>query len=202
MVNKPKILGTAAETAVVAWLRENGHPYAERRSLRGINDQGDVTGIPGVCIEVKVAGRQGLKLGPWLKETERERKNARARFGLLVAKPTGLGPKRTGQWFAAMYHANWHGLVTDGGWPTRIVPDHHVVSGTKVRELPTMLANGWDRNWGPLLVKAVGKGPSPDLWYVVADLEFMNKRLLHAGYGTFTGPEREVLNQDGENLLL
>lgn len=191
MVNKPKILGTAAETAVVNWLQENGHRYAERRSLRGVKDRGDVTGIPGICIEVKVAGRRGLLLGPWLKETERERINDNAAYGILVAKPTGLGPRRTGKWLAAMYHKHWTQLVEDGGWPVPVFPEDHVVSGTKVNLLPIMLANGWVPDHGPLLVRAVGQSQSPESWYVVGTLEYINSRLLAAGYGVRTNPVSE-----------
>lgn len=190
MVNKPKILGTAAETAVVEWLRLNGHPYAERRSLRGTKDQGDVTGIPGVCIEVKVAGRRGLLLGPWLRETEVERVNANAVYGILVAKPTGLGNKRTGKWLAAMYQRQWKRLVREGGWPLNSVPADHVLSGTVVSQLPYRLQNGWNENYGPFMVKAVGRATDPESWYVVGTLEYMNRCLRQAGYGD---PEDDLL---------
>ncbi len=49
--NKDK--GTRAETAVVRLARELGFPYAERRALTGGKDRGDITGIPGVVIQVK-----------------------------------------------------------------------------------------------------------------------------------------------------
>lgn len=183
MVNRPRALGTAAEVAVVEWLCSNGHPYAERRSLSGLNDRGDVTGIPGIVIEVKVAGKQGLKLGPWMRETENERVNANAVYGILVAKPTRLGPKRTGKWLAAMYHEQWNDLVRDGGWPISVFPEDHVISGTKVSQLPAILASGWDGVEYPYLVRAVGFAGLPERWYVVSTLEYMNRRLLQAGYG-------------------
>ena len=53
MVNKPKQIGTRAETAVARYLAANGFPHAERRTLRGREDAGDITGTPGVCWEVK-----------------------------------------------------------------------------------------------------------------------------------------------------
>lgn len=49
--NKDK--GTRAETAVVRLAREMDYPYAERRALTGGKDRGDITGIPGVVIQVK-----------------------------------------------------------------------------------------------------------------------------------------------------
>jgi Holliday junction resolvase-like predicted endonuclease len=46
-----KRVGTAAESLVVDFLQRHGFRYAERRALRGVNDCGDVTGIPGVVGE-------------------------------------------------------------------------------------------------------------------------------------------------------
>jgi hypothetical protein len=192
VVNKPKIIGTQAETAVVSWLQANGHEHAERRTLSGIHDKGDVSGIPGICIEVKVAGRRGLLLGPWLRETERERVNANAVYGILVAKPTGLGPKRTGRWLAAMYKGDWAMLMREGGWPATVFPEDHIVSGTKVNQLPTILANGWSDEFQiPYLVRAVKMAGEPDGWYVVGTLGYFNRLLLMAGYGEL--PESEAV---------
>jgi hypothetical protein len=101
MVNKPRIKGTTAETAVVNYLRDNGFAQAERRSLKGNLDQGDVTGCPGLCVEVKWANG-GLKMAKWLAETGIERINAEADHGILVVKPAGVGVVNAGFWFAAM----------------------------------------------------------------------------------------------------
>lgn len=104
MVNKPKAIGTAAESAVVRFLRENGFPFAERTALAGALDRGDITGTPGLAFEVK-AGRaaetasDGL-VTSWLAETERERITARAGVGVLVLKRNAIGPKRAGEWWA------------------------------------------------------------------------------------------------------
>lgn len=106
MVNKPKNIGTAAETAVVRYLRANGFPQAERRALTGSLDQGDVTGIPGVVIEVK--GGQAAKtasdgqVAEWLTETETERRNAGADIGVLVLARSGIGPANAGRWWAVL----------------------------------------------------------------------------------------------------
>ena len=53
MTGRPKDIGTAAETAVVRFLRDNGFPLAERRALHGSTDRGDITGTPGLVWEVK-----------------------------------------------------------------------------------------------------------------------------------------------------
>lgn len=99
-MSKAKQKGTAAETAVVRWLNEHGFPTAERRALTGANDQGDVTGIPGVVIEVK--NHKSYKIPEWLKETLAEKANAKADIGLLIIKPNGVGDTRVGEWWAVV----------------------------------------------------------------------------------------------------
>jgi hypothetical protein len=85
---RPKDIGTRAESMTVGFLRENGFENAERRALHGSTDLGDVTGIPGVVIEVK--GGEAAKnasvnqVKAWLEETETERVNAGADIGFLV----------------------------------------------------------------------------------------------------------------------
>lgn len=92
MTNKPKAIGTAAETAVVRYLRDNGFPMSERRALHGTTDLGDITGIPGVVIEVKAgdqtkgAGPGSKKAAAWIAQTETERANADAEIGILVVQ--------------------------------------------------------------------------------------------------------------------
>lgn len=106
MVNRPKQIGTAAETAVVRYLRGNGFPQVERRALTGAHDQGDVAGIPGVVIEVKggtaAKTASDLQVTAWLHETDVERTNAKADIGILVLARTGYGPDRAGFWWAVI----------------------------------------------------------------------------------------------------
>ena len=99
-MSKAKQKGTAAETAVVRWLNSNGFPTAERRALTGQLDQGDVTGIPGVVVEVK--NHKSYKIPEWLKETLAEKENAKADIGLLVIKPNGVGDTRVGEWWVVL----------------------------------------------------------------------------------------------------
>lgn len=106
MVNRPKAIGTAAETAVVRYLRLHGFGQAERRALTGTYDQGDITGTPGICWEVK-AGKAAKtasdgQVVAWLNETEAERVNARADVGVLVLARAGIGPLNAGQWWAVL----------------------------------------------------------------------------------------------------
>lgn len=103
-----------AESAVVAYLRMNGFPWAERRALQGSLDQGDVTGTPGLCWEVKYAN-SGLRLASWIAETEVERVNSRSDFGILVIKPAGLGARSVRHWYAAMAAPMHTELITVAG---------------------------------------------------------------------------------------
>lgn len=106
MSRRPRDIGTSAETATVRYLVPNGFPHAERRSLKGSLDQGDITGTPGVCWEVK-GGEVAKKASDgqvalWLAETERERVNARAEVGVLVVQRAGIGPANAGRWWAVI----------------------------------------------------------------------------------------------------
>jgi hypothetical protein len=107
-VNRPKAIGTAAETALVRHARGNGFPNADRLTLSGTSDRGDLrltTGLTaGVVVESK-AGNAAMdasdaQIGAWLDETERERVNAGAAVALLVTKRRGYGAARCGHWWA------------------------------------------------------------------------------------------------------
>ncbi|MEV7814276.1 hypothetical protein AB0P05_26660 [Streptomyces flaveolus] len=84
MSTKSKQRGTETERMVVNYLLENGFSRAERRALAGVADKGDVTGIEGVCIEVK--GDRSNKVSAWKAETVKEAKNAGAGMYLLVVR--------------------------------------------------------------------------------------------------------------------
>ena len=125
MVNKPKAIGTSAETAVVRALRTLGFPHAERRALAGIHDLGDITGTPGICWEVK--GGEAAKtasdqqIAAWLDETEQERINARADIGILVIQRRGIGPSNAHRWWAILRANAWILGATRFDFPTRML---------------------------------------------------------------------------------
>lgn len=106
MATRPRDIGTAAESAVVRYLRNAGFPHAERRSLRGTLDAGDITGTPGLAWEVKggaaAKGASDGLVAQWLADTERERLNARAGIGVLVLARSGIGPANAGRWWAVL----------------------------------------------------------------------------------------------------
>ncbi len=106
MVNKPKNIGTHFETGLARYLQSNGFPQAERRSLHGLVDLGDITGTPDLVWEQK-GGGVARGCGPkllvgWMAETEAERINAGADVGILVVQRAGYGVSRAGMW-----HSYW-----------------------------------------------------------------------------------------------
>jgi hypothetical protein len=125
-VNRPKAIGTKAETTVARFLAANGFPHAERRALRGTLDAGDITGTPGLCWEVKGgnaarSASDGL-VETWLAETEAERLNANADLGVLVLQRAGVGPANAGRWWAVMRLLDAGGVVGWPAWLARPVP--------------------------------------------------------------------------------
>lgn len=105
--------GREAENAVAAVFQANGFPYAERRSKRGGTvmldgvpvpaDAGDLTGIPGLVVQVKWSGYKSLAED--MRRTEEQRRVAGADVGLLVRKRPGVGAGRAGEWDA--YLPQW-----------------------------------------------------------------------------------------------
>lgn len=88
-MSKQRQKGTSFETLIVEYLRSNGFPHAERRALHGTHDKGDITGVGRLVFEAK--NHKTLALSEWLRETEVERQNADADYGILVAKRRGFG---------------------------------------------------------------------------------------------------------------
>ena len=84
MTNPSKAKGTRFETDIVTHLNANGYPHAERRALHGNLDKGDIAGIPGIVIEAKAT--KALNVASQMKETETERQNAKANYGILIWK--------------------------------------------------------------------------------------------------------------------
>ncbi len=104
--------GAKTEQLLVDWLIERGWIHAERRHLAGSDDKGDITGIPGMCIEVKSAAE--WRPIQWLRELEAETINAKAELGFVAARPKGR-PK-VDDWVILMTPATLLQLLTDAGW--------------------------------------------------------------------------------------
>ena len=130
-MSKSKQKGTLAETAV-AELLKNVWPLVERRALNGINDKGDIAGIPQIVIEVK--NQKSYKISEWLKETKQEQVNAKADYGVLVIKPNGVGVSRVQDWWAVIPLSDLITLLQKAGY------DQGLQSRTHKRDedLPSM----------------------------------------------------------------
>ena len=123
MTNRPKQRGTAAETAVLRHVREQGFPWAHRLALTGNADQGDISLLPGnlVILEVKAhasaaTGQPGdAQLADWMRQTSTERVNAGADYGLLVVKRKGTTDP--GRWFGFLEPAALFSLLGSTGSP-------------------------------------------------------------------------------------
>jgi hypothetical protein len=98
MSNPKKQKGTAAETAVVKYLKETFNINVERRALTGSQDKGDISGIEDVVLEVK--NQKTMMLGQWIDELEVEISNANAVTGAVVHKRKGTTD--VGEWYASM----------------------------------------------------------------------------------------------------
>lgn len=76
-----------------------GHaPCDGRGYVRVPADAGDLTGVPGVVVQVKWSGYKSLAAD--MLRTEQQRRVAGADVGLLVRKRQGVGCGRAGEWDA------------------------------------------------------------------------------------------------------
>lgn len=174
MVNKPKQAGTAAESAVAAFLVTQGWPYAERRSLAGALDKGDITGTPGLCWEVKATSCAHEKVGysGFLKECETERINATADYGIVVVKLKGYGNRRVGDWVTVMYAGDYEDLAFGLGHGLGVL----VASKSDIRP---QLSAGSPR----VVFRPPGQKENWQRWHSFMLLSEMTQVLQKAGYG-------------------
>lgn len=121
MVNKPKAIGTAAETAVRKYLLTRGFSehQAHRNVLAGAADEGDVWlrhprhGL--IVFEVK--GGNAAKTAShnqvraWHEEAQNESDNAGGNFSVLVTQRAGFGAPRAGEWWAYVDDFEFSGLT-------------------------------------------------------------------------------------------
>lgn len=100
-------VGKETERMVAAYLRRRGLAGVERTVATGYRtngrtraDRGDLTGIPGVCVQVKSlrpATRAEAQTRRWLAETEQQRAASGASVGLLIVRRWGTTD--VGRWW-------------------------------------------------------------------------------------------------------
>lgn len=84
-MNPSKQKGTAGETRVLKYLKENGFASAHRKVLAGSKDTGDLQVTPWLIAEVKTHKTfSDGDLDRWLIETETEQGNAGAAEAVLI----------------------------------------------------------------------------------------------------------------------
>ncbi len=190
-MSRPRALGTFAESAVVGYLRAHGWIGAERRSLRGRLDEGDVTGTPGLCWEVKY-GHGGIRMAAWVAQTEIERINSGADFGILVIKPRGLGVKSVGRWYAVMSMPGHEALieqatkVLDESAPVWLDPPIRFTAGALAVRLAQLHNDAGILGHGLIPAATVvppGALDLPQMHYRAMHLADMVSLLRAAGYG-------------------
>lgn len=184
-MSKAKAKGTAAESAAVSFLRENGWPHAERLALQGALDRGDITGAPGIVWEVKSC--VDYNLPGWLAEAETERENAHADHGIVIAKPVGIGAKSVDRWHAAMYAGDMVVLCAQAGltakdlWVHRMGPAYKRGLRSAVLHVADLAVMS-GRQAGVVEIEAKGVKDG-HRWYNVTTLGQMVSILAKAGYG-------------------
>lgn len=102
-----KAKGAGAERDVRDYLKANGFPYADRRLAGATLDKGDISGIPGVTIEIKNHAK--LDLAGWLEELRIEMSNDKAWTGVVIHKRKGKGDPAS--WYATLPVSVWLDLL-------------------------------------------------------------------------------------------
>lgn len=148
MVNRPKAVGTAGETAVVRVFQARGWPHAKRHALSGSKDIGDLNVHPDIVVEVKAGNAartaSDALIAKWLEETETERVNARAQIGLLVVARKGIGNANAHRWWAIM--PLWTMMRLDGWEPTGRSSEELTVRMYLGEALSLLVAAGYSDN--------------------------------------------------------
>ena len=83
--------GYRSQSVVAAWFKDHGWPYAE--STGAGRSGSDVTGMPGLSVEVKA--RRGFSPLAWLKQARSE---ARSGLPFVVFRCDGQGEANVGEW--------------------------------------------------------------------------------------------------------
>ena len=104
-----KARGSETQTAVARWFAQHGWPYAESA---GAGRQGvDVTGMPGLSVEVKA--RRDYSPAAWIRQA---RQNPGLPF--VVHRPDGSGPATIADWPVTMPLADFTALLHAAGFGT------------------------------------------------------------------------------------
>ena len=109
MSQSRKHRGYKSQDLAAQWFAKNGWPYA---MSTGAGRPGiDVTGVPGLAVEVKA--RRGFNLTGFLKQATSERRHG---LPFVVVRPDGFGPTRIGEWAMILTLADGTALLRAAGY--------------------------------------------------------------------------------------
>jgi hypothetical protein len=143
-------VGKQTEQMVARYLRSRGLAGVERAVRTGftaggrsVADAGDLTGWPGVCVQVKSlrpANAAERQTRTWLAETEQQRAQSGASVGLLVVRRWGTTD--VGEWWAFLTAWSLSGL--SDGWLADGVELRHVPVRLELADLVDLMQTwGW-----------------------------------------------------------
>lgn len=118
--NSSRRVGLETEQQVARYLRGRGMAGVERAVRTGyrtatgrhLADAGDLTGLPGVCVQVKSLrpATEAERMVPaWLAETDRQREASGASVGLLVVRRWGTTD--VGRWWCFLCARDLFGMA-------------------------------------------------------------------------------------------
>jgi hypothetical protein len=114
MANPSGAKGYRGEFPVLDYLRRRGFRHAYRLRTQGIADKGDIGNIDDVVIEIKNVSIYDIS--GWMRETRKEKANAKAETAAMVMKPKGVGDTRIGEWWAVMTLEDYVSLLIKAGY--------------------------------------------------------------------------------------
>lgn len=105
--------GAATQTILANHLQHHGWPYAQST---GAGRSGpDITGTPGVAVEVKA--RADFKPLAWLKQAKQGRGTI-TDLPCVVWRPNGYGAAKVGEWPVMLTVDDFVDLLRDAGYGT------------------------------------------------------------------------------------
>jgi len=107
--------GHETERAVAEWFAGHGWPFAEPVGAGRAGT--DVTGMPGLLVEVKA--RRDLNLTTWLRQHNGSTRTAVPwLMPFIVHRPDGYGPERIPSWPVTMRLDDFTALLRQAGYGT------------------------------------------------------------------------------------
>lgn len=117
MVNKSKAKGTSHESNIVDYLRSKWWPFADRLTLSGSGDRGDIRLGDGIPVVIEAKNEKQINLAGYIKEVEAEVVNAKAKFGVAWIKRIGKGSP--GDHYVVMTGDTFVRLLKEAGYGSK-----------------------------------------------------------------------------------